>query len=246
MVLQNREELAKLPGVADPKAVEGLDDDGIDLPRLDGTQEPLKIRPLVGAVPAFVVFQPLVDFEAGSLDRLTLPERVLRIGTTPEVCDGRHKQSPRGNLPSIIPYPRGGCESLLGVAPPAGRRQAAETAGRQQPAGVQSHYIKPPDPGLHVDWPLTTEVEVIVTARQTLAIPDQVLATKDGKKIVVKTLVVYKIHLAVLHDPDRPCSTMLSVAQVSPQASCSPSAAGVKRSVKQAHVPIQGVGLQTG
>ena len=42
-------------------------------------------------------------------------------------------------------------------------------------------------------WPLTTEVEVVVTARQTLAIPDQVMATKDGKKVVVKTLVVYKI-----------------------------------------------------
>ena len=53
--------------------------------------------------------------------------------------------------------------------------------------------IKPLPPGLHVYWPLTTEVEVIVTARQTLAIPDQVLTTKDGKKVVVKTLVVYKI-----------------------------------------------------
>jgi regulator of protease activity HflC (stomatin/prohibitin superfamily) len=40
---------------------------------------------------------------------------------------------------------------------------------------------------------LTTEIEVIVTARQTLAIPDQVMATKDGKKVAVKTLVVYKI-----------------------------------------------------
>ena len=53
--------------------------------------------------------------------------------------------------------------------------------------------IKTLGPGLHVYWPLTTEVEVIVTARQTLTIPDQVLATKDGKKVVVKTLVVYKI-----------------------------------------------------
>ena len=34
---------------------------------------------------------------------------------------------------------------------------------------------------------------MIVTARQTLTIPEQVLATKDGKKVVVKTLVVYKI-----------------------------------------------------
>lgn len=48
-------------------------------------------------------------------------------------------------------------------------------------------------PGLHVYWPLTTEVEVLVTARQTLAIPDQVMVTKDGKKVVLKTLVVYRI-----------------------------------------------------
>ena len=34
---------------------------------------------------------------------------------------------------------------------------------------------------------------MIVTARQTLAIPDQVMVTKDGKKVVAKTLVVYKI-----------------------------------------------------
>jgi regulator of protease activity HflC (stomatin/prohibitin superfamily) len=48
-------------------------------------------------------------------------------------------------------------------------------------------------PGLHFYWPLTTDVEVIVTARQTLAIPDQVMTTKDAKKVVVKTLVVYRI-----------------------------------------------------
>lgn len=58
---------------------------------------------------------------------------------------------------------------------------------------VRGKHIKPLAPGLHFWWPLTTEVEVIVTARQTLAIPDQVLATKDGKTVVVKTLVVYKI-----------------------------------------------------
>lgn len=58
---------------------------------------------------------------------------------------------------------------------------------------VRGKYIKALPPGLHFYWPLTTEVEVLVTARQTLAIPDQVLATKDGKKVVVKTLVVYKI-----------------------------------------------------
>jgi len=58
---------------------------------------------------------------------------------------------------------------------------------------VCGKHIRLLTPGLHWWWPLTTEVEVVVTARQTLAIPDQVMATKDGKKVVVKTLVVYRI-----------------------------------------------------
>ena len=60
-------------------------------------------------------------------------------------------------------------------------------------AWVRGKHIRLLAPGLHFWWPLTTEVEVIVTARQTLAIPDQVMVTKDGKKVVVKTLVVYRI-----------------------------------------------------
>lgn len=58
---------------------------------------------------------------------------------------------------------------------------------------VRGKKIVPLGPGLHVYWPLTTEVEVLVTARQTLAIPDQVMVTKDGKKVAFKTLVVYRI-----------------------------------------------------
>ena len=58
---------------------------------------------------------------------------------------------------------------------------------------VRGSKIKAMQPGLHFYWPLTTEVEVLVTARQTLAIPDQVLTTKDGREGPVKTLVVYKI-----------------------------------------------------
>ena len=58
---------------------------------------------------------------------------------------------------------------------------------------VRGRDVRLLKPGLHIYWPLTTDVEVIVTARQTLAIPDQVIMTKDGKKVVVKTLVVYRI-----------------------------------------------------
>jgi regulator of protease activity HflC (stomatin/prohibitin superfamily) len=58
---------------------------------------------------------------------------------------------------------------------------------------VRGKHVKLLKPGLHVYWPLVTDVEVLVTARQTLAVPDQVMVTKDNKKVVVKTLVVYKI-----------------------------------------------------
>lgn len=63
-------------------------------------------------------------------------------------------------------------------------------------AGVKwqhGHEVKPLLSGLHVYWPLVTEIEVIVTARQTLNLPTQVLTTKDNKKVVVGTVVVYKI-----------------------------------------------------
>ena len=58
---------------------------------------------------------------------------------------------------------------------------------------VRGKHVYPLGPGLHVWWPLTTDIEVIVTARQTLAIPDQVMVTKDGRRVAVKTLVVYRI-----------------------------------------------------
>lgn len=45
-------------------------------------------------------------------------------------------------------------------------------------------------PDLHVYWPVISE---IVTARQTLDLPRQVLLTKDRQQVVVGTLVVYRI-----------------------------------------------------
>lgn len=53
--------------------------------------------------------------------------------------------------------------------------------------------VRPMMPGLHVYWPLVTDIEIIVTARQTLAPPKQILTTKDNKKVVVGIVVVYKI-----------------------------------------------------
>lgn len=48
-------------------------------------------------------------------------------------------------------------------------------------------------PGLHVYWPIVSIVEQIVTARQTLNLPTQVLTTKDRRSVVVGGLVVYRI-----------------------------------------------------
>lgn len=53
--------------------------------------------------------------------------------------------------------------------------------------------IKPMQPGLHIYWPLVTEIEVIVTARQTLNLPTQVLPTKDQRKVIIGAVVVYRI-----------------------------------------------------
>jgi regulator of protease activity HflC (stomatin/prohibitin superfamily) len=63
-------------------------------------------------------------------------------------------------------------------------------------AGVKWRHgcdVKPLMPGLHVYWPLVTEIEIIVAARQTINLSSQVLTTKDNKKVVVGTVVVYKI-----------------------------------------------------
>lgn len=54
-------------------------------------------------------------------------------------------------------------------------------------------FVKPMLSGIHVYWPLLTEVEVIITARQTLNLPTQVLMTADRQQIVVGTLVVYRV-----------------------------------------------------
>jgi len=48
-------------------------------------------------------------------------------------------------------------------------------------------------PGWHWIWPLTTDHEIIVTARQTNHQPGQALTTKDKKQVVVSVLVVFSV-----------------------------------------------------
>jgi hypothetical protein len=43
-------------------------------------------------------------------------------------------------------------------------------------------HIKAVGPGWHLDWPLTTEVEVVVTARQTPAFPIRSWQRRTGRR----------------------------------------------------------------
>jgi regulator of protease activity HflC (stomatin/prohibitin superfamily) len=48
-------------------------------------------------------------------------------------------------------------------------------------------------PGVHIFWPIVTEVEIIPVARQTHNLPSQSLLTKDGHQVVVGGVVIYAI-----------------------------------------------------
>jgi len=48
-------------------------------------------------------------------------------------------------------------------------------------------------PGWRWYWPFTTEIEIVVVARQTLDLPPQALMTKDMKQVAVGGVVVYRI-----------------------------------------------------
>lgn len=77
-------------------------------------------------------------------------------------------------------------------------------------------YVKALSPGIHVYWPIITDVEVFVVARQTLNLPTQVLMTRDQREIVVGTLVVYRIKDVVLAAGQRNWdidSTVADIAQ---------------------------------
>lgn len=48
-------------------------------------------------------------------------------------------------------------------------------------------------PGLHVFWPITTEIEIVPVVRQVLNLDQQVLETKDGKTVIADGVVVYVV-----------------------------------------------------
>ncbi len=53
-------------------------------------------------------------------------------------------------------------------------------------------------PGLHWFWPLTSDIETIVTARRPVDVPTMSLLTSDGKSVIVSASVVFRINNVTL------------------------------------------------
>jgi regulator of protease activity HflC (stomatin/prohibitin superfamily) len=49
-------------------------------------------------------------------------------------------------------------------------------------------------PGVRIYWPLITDIEVIVAARQTINTPTQSLMTEDGQTVVAGGVIIYHIN----------------------------------------------------
>lgn len=57
---------------------------------------------------------------------------------------------------------------------------------------IRGHTVEV-GPGMHMWWPITTEVEVRPTVRQVMGMGSQTLTTKDGQAVIVDGLLVYSI-----------------------------------------------------
>lgn len=58
---------------------------------------------------------------------------------------------------------------------------------------VRGHRVVPLEPGIHFWWPVTTELLIYPTARQSTNLRGQTLVTKDDKAILVSGLIVYEV-----------------------------------------------------
>ena len=59
-------------------------------------------------------------------------------------------------------------------------------------------YPKELKPGLHFYWPLVSQVDLMVVARQTNTLAPQVLQTQDGKSVVATGFIVFFVYDVVL------------------------------------------------
>jgi len=58
---------------------------------------------------------------------------------------------------------------------------------------VYGKKVKELKPGIHIYWPLVTEIEEFPIARQTQSLEHQVLMTSDMHKIVVTGVIIYEV-----------------------------------------------------
>lgn len=54
-------------------------------------------------------------------------------------------------------------------------------------------YVREMTPGWHWVWPLTTDWEIVVVARQTNNLPNQALVTLDKQQVVAGALIVFRV-----------------------------------------------------
>lgn len=80
-------------------------------------------------------------------------------------------------------------EGLLKIIP----RPVIVRATHKGVKWVRGKNVKILNPGFHIIWPLTTEWDIIVAARQTNNLPDQALITKDNKQIVIGGIIVFSV-----------------------------------------------------
>jgi len=70
--------------------------------------------------------------------------------------------------------------------------------------------------GLHVYWPLVTEIEIYPVVRQTLSLPEQTLITADGSVVTVDPVVIYRVRNIelVLSSVWEPEETIRDIVQI--------------------------------
>jgi len=57
---------------------------------------------------------------------------------------------------------------------------------------VRDHTVEI-GPGLHVWWPVTTEIDIYPVVRQVMGLENQMIITKDGKTVVADGVLIYSI-----------------------------------------------------
>lgn len=58
---------------------------------------------------------------------------------------------------------------------------------------IRGHKVKEIKPGIHLYWPITTDVEIIPIVRQTFNLKSQRIATQDNKTISVSVVIIFMI-----------------------------------------------------